>query len=233
LVTNSVLPENPNILKIAIRVTDKGNQQLVKSFTVEVIPSNRAPVAEDQTLIVMEDAEFGVTVGQLIASDPDALQVLDFKLINEATIGRLFPFSLEPDGRLIVNKPEFLDILLEDKWEFGVKVSDNGTPKYFTDFKVTVRMTHVPGKELPFNNYLSPNGDNKNDFLVIEQIDKYPNNSLAIYDNTGQRLYYQTDYQNNWDGTYNGKRLPNGSYTVVFKNESTGKVLRSTFTLLN
>lgn len=232
LVTNAVLKDQPEILKIAIRVTDKGNLQLVKSFSISVTPSNRKPEAEDQILTVKEDSDLGDVLGQLVATDPDDGQVLDFIIINEESLERTFPFGLESNGELVVEKPEFLDILLEDKWVFMVRVSDNGTPKLFTDFMVTVNLEHVPGKSLPFNNYLSPNGDTKNDLLVIEQIEKYPNNSIAIYDNTGQQLYFQTNYQNNWDGTFRGNRLPKGSYTVVFKNETTGKVLRSSFAIL-
>jgi gliding motility-associated-like protein len=219
-------------LKIAIRVTDKGNKQLIKSFTITVTPSNRKPEAKDQALEVQEDAEFGTVIGQLIATDPDEGQILTFTIIEESLLDGIFPFIIQPDGKVIIDKPEYLDILLEDNWKFAVRVTDNGIPILFTDFKLSIKMNHVPGKSLPFNNYLSPNGDTKNDFLVIQQIDKYPNNSIAIYDNTGQQLYYTTNYQNDWDGTYRGNRLPNGSYTVVFKNETTGKVLRSSFVIL-
>jgi gliding motility-associated-like protein len=232
LLTNAILKDQPEILIIAVRVTDKGNLQLVKSFSITVTPSNRKPEAKDQTLVVREDAAFGESFGQLIATDPDESQVLEFVILNEASLERTSPFVLQPNGEMVVEKPEFLDILLEDYWEITVRVSDNGSPSLFADFKVSIKLEHVPGKSLPFNNYLSPNGDTKNDLLVIEQIEKYPNNSIAIYDNTGQQLYFQTNYQNNWDGTYKGNRLPKGSYTVVFKNETTGKVLRSSFAIL-
>lgn len=57
-------------------------------------------------------------------------------------------------------------------------------------------------------NVITPNGDGFNDFLVISNLDKFPENSLIIADRNGKVVYDKTSYQNDWqaqnliDGTY-------------------------------
>ena len=56
------------------------------------------------------------------------------------------------------------------------------------------------------------------DILVINCIrpDTYPNNKLSIFNVWGDEVFSASPYNNDWDGTYNGKPLPEGSYYFVF-----------------
>ena len=68
-------------------------------------------------------------------------------------------------------------------------------------------------------NIITPNHDGKNDVLVIDNIQLYPGNSLAIFNRWGREVYKTTNYQNNWGGDENTATgnyyflltLPNGS----------------------
>lgn len=70
---------------------------------------------------------------------------------------------------------------------------------------------------------LSPNNDTYNDFLVIPCIEKYPNNSIKIYNRLGVQIYQSTDYKNNWDGKPNmgfpdtNHLLPVGTYYYILE----------------
>lgn len=46
----------------------------------------------------------------------------------------------------------------------------------------------------------------------------YPNNTVRIYDRSGRVLYSKTNYNNEWDGTFQGSPLAEGTYyyTVDF-----------------
>lgn len=46
----------------------------------------------------------------------------------------------------------------------------------------------------------TPNADGKNDVFVIEGLERYPNNTVNIYNRWGNLVYSATNYQNNWDG---------------------------------
>jgi gliding motility-associated-like protein len=69
-------------------------------------------------------------------------------------------------------------------------------------------------------NWFSPNGNSKEDLWLIEGFE-YGQLKLRIFNVYGQQIYY-TESQNYvpWDGTYNGKELPNGDYYYVIESEN-------------
>lgn len=64
-------------------------------------------------------------------------------------------------------------------------------------------------------NIMTPNGDGKNDFLVIKNLDYYPEHTLRIFDRTGRVIYQKVNYQNDWDGSFKGSSLAEGTYYYV------------------
>jgi gliding motility-associated-like protein len=76
-------------------------------------------------------------------------------------------------------------------------------------------MTVIVLPQIVFPNGISPNGDGANDIWIIDNISLFPNNVVEIYNRWGELLYQAKGYQNNWDGTYNGKPLPVGTYYYI------------------
>ncbi|MCJ0741862.1 YDG domain-containing protein [Pedobacter montanisoli] len=66
-------------------------------------------------------------------------------------------------------------------------------------------------------NFITPNGDGVNDTWVIKNIDAYPNHTLSIYDRSGKELYKVRNYKNDWDGTFNGSPLAEGTYYYIIR----------------
>ena len=75
---------------------------------------------------------------------------------------------------------------------------------------------------------ISPNGDNKNDFLVIRGIETSPENKISIFNRWGFIVYEKENYRNDpqtaWKGESNGRvtvkkddLLPVGTYFYVLK----------------
>jgi gliding motility-associated-like protein len=62
----------------------------------------------------------------------------------------------------------------------------------------------------------SPNGDGANDLLIIDGIVNYPECTLSIFDGRGRKIYQATGNGDAWDGTYQGKSVPDGIYYFVF-----------------
>ncbi|MFZ5970446.1 MAG: FG-GAP-like repeat-containing protein [Bacteroidota bacterium] len=84
--------------------------------------------------------------------------------------------------------------------------------------------------ELRITNVFSPNGDGVNDLWVIPGIQNYAECTLSLFDSQGRRILEQRGYQNDWDGTYDGKIVPKGTYYFVIagcpdKTPLTGHVL--------
>ena len=61
-------------------------------------------------------------------------------------------------------------------------------------------------------NIMSPNGDGINDKWVIDNIDRYPNNEVKVFDKVGRFIYGKKGYDNSWEGTLNGVPLAEGTY---------------------
>jgi gliding motility-associated-like protein len=59
----------------------------------------------------------------------------------------------------------------------------------------------------------TPNGDGTNDRWLVTNGSACTNQiRVAVYNRYGQEVYKNENYQNNWDGTYGGKPVPDGTY---------------------
>lgn len=76
----------------------------------------------------------------------------------------------------------------------------------------TLTVTVIPNNEIVFYNTFSPNNDGINDFFHIGNIQKFPDCRLEVFTRTGQQVYAKTGYDNSWDGTNYGDKLPETTY---------------------
>jgi gliding motility-associated-like protein len=81
-------------------------------------------------------------------------------------------------------------------------------------------------------NLFSPNADGHNDFFEIPSISLYPDTRLKIINREGVLVYTNDNYDNTWDGTYNGDPLPEATYYYVLFVNSVEKVLKGPITIL-
>ena len=77
-------------------------------------------------------------------------------------------------------------------------------------------------KEINATNFISPNGDAKNDTWVIRNIEKYPNNIVRVFDRLGRLVYSAANYNNAWDGIYQGALLPEDTYYYIIELPNDG-----------
>lgn len=82
-------------------------------------------------------------------------------------------------------------------------------------------------EELRVPEIITPNNDTKNDVLIIDGIQYYPNSWLRIFNRYGHVVYEKRGYENDWDGYSNrgslgaDKPLPSGTYyyTLIYNEE--------------
>jgi gliding motility-associated-like protein len=67
--------------------------------------------------------------------------------------------------------------------------------------------------EINISEAITPNGDGVNDTWFINNIDKYPNNIVKVYNRWGNLIFNKANYQNDWNGTYvnDGSSIPDAS----------------------
>lgn len=98
----------------------------------------------------------------------------------------------------------------------------------------TVTITVEPYKEPSLNirNVITPNGDGFNDFWLITGIEDFPETEVHVFNIYGQQVFESIDYQNDWDATYKGNKLPNGTYHYIVKLKNEEEYLKGNLTIL-
>ncbi len=82
---------------------------------------------------------------------------------------------------------------------------------------------------------ISPNGDGYNDFWEIEDIDRYPDAEIEVYNRWGVILFSAkgNTYNNNkWDGTQNGELLPVGTYYYIINLNNDSELQSGAITII-
>jgi|GEM_PF-5636568 len=95
--------------------------------------------------------------------------------------------------------------------------SDQQNVNISTEAKASVNV-----KCLSVFNEFTPNNDGDNEFLIIDCIENYPNNTLEIFNRWGNVVYKKDGYDNTFNGESNGRatilvkeQLPVGTYYYV------------------
>ncbi|MDG1013920.1 MAG: gliding motility-associated C-terminal domain-containing protein, partial [Flavobacteriaceae bacterium] len=171
---------------------------------------------------------------------PDPILItteLEFCLAREATLADL---ELDDQGFALEWYDSFnggnmlpMDTLLEDGISYYTTLYDavSGCESLM---RLEVVPTVIPCEVIIYN-ALSLNGNGQNDYMVIENAEYFPDNSLEVYNRDGHLIYSQTQYgvdDNLFRGVANvgniygggtiynsssGSNLPTGSYLYVFK----------------
>jgi len=71
----------------------------------------------------------------------------------------------------------------------------------------------APGVIIP--NTFTPNNDGINDYWDIPHISDFPGAEISIFNRGGQLVFHSIDYSHPFNGNYNGKKLPVGTYYYV------------------
>ncbi|MCP4120126.1 MAG: T9SS type B sorting domain-containing protein, partial [Bacteroidetes bacterium] len=97
----------------------------------------------------------------------------------------------------------------EDVFEYSIANSEG--------YDTAIVIVTVLCEDLVVFNGFSPNGDGVNDAFTILGIEGFPENELLVFNRWGNEVYYQSGYSNAnaWDGTWDGKDLPDGTYFYI------------------
>ncbi len=108
------------------------------------------------------------------------------------------------------------------------------TPSTTTNYQVTVTdsfscvstaaiLIAANCDTLKIPNGITPEGDGVNDAFEILGLNKFPNNSLQIFNRWGNLVYHSKPYNNDWKGTcteknvLEGETLPDGTYYYILE----------------
>jgi len=159
------------------------------SYTVNVSNSD---LCEDQTIIIItEPSLISITPVDSIGSECGEAN----GSLSVIASGGQGPYSYNWDnGNTGANNTEI------DAGNYSVTVTDNSGCSVSNSFDLGC--TELIPIIIP--QFISPNGDGKNDTWIIQNLELYPDNKVWVYNRWGNLVFSSEPYENDWDGTYTG-----------------------------
>ncbi len=74
-------------------------------------------------------------------------------------------------------------------------------------------------------NVFTPNGDGINDTWVIQYLESYPGATVDVFNRYGSLVYHSVGYTKAWDGSFDGKQMPAGTYYYIINPKNGRKQL--------
>ena len=228
IVVKSANFENKNSYLIRLKTTDAQGAFLEMPFKITINDVNERPSIYIEEYELFEFDAVGTEIGIVTVEELDNNQSQTLEIVSADSI-----FSIDAiSGMLKLNKK--VDYELQNEYLVTVITRDNGLP-ILTDtafIKISIN-DQVELEVFPSSDFVSPNGDGKNDYWKINNVEIYKDFSLTILDEYGQTVYAVTsNYNNEWDAKRNETPLPNGNYYYYFKKESSGDLFKGIITVL-
>jgi len=100
--------------------------------------------------------------------------------------------------------------LSKNSWIYVESIHENGC-RSIDSLWITV----IPKPVIP--NVFTPNNDGIGDKWEIPNLKDFPKASVTVFTKNGQKVFESYQYQVSWDGTFNGKNCPIGTYYYIIK----------------
>ena len=202
------------------------NPYLVSGLVRVVVLPKPAPrdVTIDNSTFVGSTSVFFIGVGSFAVNDPvDNIHVVSF--LGDGYDNTYFQIK---DNILFWNSAE--RAAGKTTFSIVVRVTDrdgNTLDKFFE-----IKRTRPDFSTVTIFNTFTPNADRFNDTWGVPEVRFYEGARISVYDTGGSRLFYTENPDIRWDGTYEGKELPVGSYYWVIQIDETGLTRRGMVNLI-
>ena len=230
LVSNLSYTYSGQTYSIRIKSTDNGGLIVEKVFNIKIYNRNETPldIIVDTTFI-KEDNDANYYVSTIRTIDTDQPDYFTYTFVNGFGDEDNAELEIQNNSLFILEKTNY-DV--KEVYHIRIKTTDAGglsLEKYFDINIVDIAGNLIP---LPSTNYISPNGDGRNDFWKIDNVEIYKGFELKVFDQFGQVIYnIPNNYNNEFDGTYKGKPLPTANYYYIFKKDK--KIFKGNITIVN
>jgi gliding motility-associated-like protein len=116
------------------------------------------------------------------------------------------------------------------KFSIVVRVTDRDGNTLDKFFEIT--RTRLSFDALTIYNTFTPNGDSFNGTWGVPELRFYQGVRLQVFDRGGDRVFYTENPDVRWDGTFNGKELPVGTYFWTIEVAETGEMRKGMLNLI-
>ena len=203
--------------------------------------------SKEESIIQISDTEYW----SIIQNQGTEKIVLSLTLSPDTTPSIFFSSNPETElaivrwdnaGAMWVNDGGVLSDPLTNEAYSHLLTNEVGGYGIFT--MAVVKKSDLPTDDLTIYNAISPNGDGFNDKFHIKGIDKYPNNTVEIYNRWGIKVYQADSYnesENMFSGYSDGRstfkkedKLPSGTYFYTLKyNKNSTTIKKGGYLYIN
>ncbi len=204
---------------IAIATASGGTLPYQYQWTGGIINDTLSNVAPGNYIVTVVDAHYCTMTATTTLYNPPAMIVTGETSVSETHQGSIditVQGGMLPYTYLWSNNAITQDISGLGGGTYMVTITDANNCMMTDTFKIDIPL------EIP--TVITPNKDGKNDDFEIVNIQAYSKVSIEIYGRWGEKLFTfsgtgteYADKNNRWDGKYNGKDLPMGSYVYIIK----------------
>jgi gliding motility-associated-like protein len=211
------------------------------------IPLN-APVTFTLTVMDLSTGcldvdEVAITIGSG-GSSVVAIADYDTTLVNTAVTVNVLDNDIYPAGEpmtvslcgypsygiVVVNSDKTITYTPYSEFEgddfFCYRICNANQQSLCSDTMVYIHVKQPSLDDLVVYNGVSPNGDGNNDTWKIKGIEKYPENTVMIFNRWGDMIREFSNYNNTsrtWEGkNENGELLPDGTYFYIIDVKNVG-----------
>lgn len=151
---------------------------------------------------------------------PDRLLIRgDSLIVNASIVGSASNITWSPFS--LLNNPNILQPTVKTNLNATLQLTAKNN--FGCIDTSSMRITVVDPIKPP--NSFSPNSDGINDTWIIPNISLYPNCRVAVFTRTGQQVYESNGYNNPWNGQFNNRPLPTGTYYYIINLSSDKPIL--------
>ena len=132
------------VFSLTVRATDNGSPVMWSEATVTINvagSTNQPPVIQAQSFNINENSANGTLVGTVIASDPNAGQILTYSITSGNT-NNAFAIN-QANGNLTVANSAMLNYEATSAFYLTVRVTDNGTGNLWSAATITVALNDI------------------------------------------------------------------------------------------
>ncbi len=174
--------------------------------------SNNSAFSVTATLngcVKTQTVNIGIKPNPVVNAGPDKTIVEgDEATLNGSGINNPVSVAWTPAGSIVSGGNSYTAVVKPNTtttYTLTVKNSDNCTS---TDDAIVTVMPYC----IKVMNAFTPNGDGMNDKWLVTNGGCTQVIKVAVYNRYGAVIYKNDNYSNDWDGTYKGKPVPDGTY---------------------
>ena len=179
---------------------------------------------------IFGDNGFGIDVANTVQASVNNVDITSVIAATPVVIGQPVPMIDKTTGDVVVPSGTPSGV-----YTIGYTIclpSPNGN--ICDSATVTITVTPENNEDIVIYNHMTPNEDGYNDVFYIDNINKFPNNTVEVYNRWGVLVFETKGYNNN-DKSFKGEskgrvtinqreQLPEGTYYYIIRYTNTSGI---------